>query len=269
MNGELAQIIFLVSYGNAYLSKGAAQEFDVASNSTFKYLSSLSFSRYKSDQFTDGELVAKSVAEWFAFLRYVNVSRLWNISLTWPRQDIPEYVAAGFSGGLPTAIQAVLPGGFELWVPHWQTGGPKNKPWIVEYRGMLVPGPFFSPTPQMNEVKDNLRRAVSQALEFSKRSDANLAMWSDWFSQSLEMLDSHLPKAPYHPDFLPGEGFSMDARQLMAAAAQAYVFGGMGSWNDMGFVNPITQKEYEEITISLYAAVKSAIILASNSFSVT
>ena len=69
MNGELAQIIFLVSYGNAYLSKGAAQEVDVASNSTFKYLSSLSFSRYKSDQFTDGELVAKSVAEWFAFLR--------------------------------------------------------------------------------------------------------------------------------------------------------------------------------------------------------
>ncbi len=30
----------------------------------------------------------------------------------------------------------------------------------------------------------------------------------------------------------------MDARQLMAAAAQAYVFGGMGSWNDMGFENP-------------------------------
>jgi hypothetical protein len=47
---------------------------------------------------------------------------------------------------------------------------------------------------------------------------------------------------------------------------QSYVFGGMGSWNDMGFQKPETQKEYERVSKELYEAVKFATTMASNSF---
>ena len=269
MNGELAQIIFLVSYGNAYLHNNEPLIADHSSRTTFQFVSSIDFIRYDNNQNTNGQVVARSASQWFEFLRSMHASRLWNISFKWTRKDIPEHIAVAFSGGVPSAIQVDLPSAYELWVPYWKTGGPEKKPWIIEYRGQPVPKSLIGNTLPISEAKNKLRKAVTRALELSRRSEFDAGNWTDWFSQSLEMLDSRFPKAPYHPDMLPDAGFSMDARQLMAAAAQAYVFGGMGSWNDMGFENPQTQKEYEEITLSLYDAVKNAIILASNSFSLS
>ena len=72
---------------------------------------------------------------------------------------------------------------------------------------------------------------------------------------------------PFHPDLLPDTGFSLEARQILASAAQADVFGGMGSWNDMGFEQVDTQREYKKVTKELYEAIKLDIIMASNSFS--
>ncbi|HEB65292.1 MAG TPA: hypothetical protein ENJ02_07105 [Chloroflexi bacterium] len=66
---------------------------------------------------------------------------------------------------------------------------------------------------------------------------------------------------------LPSSGFPLEARQLLAAAAQAYVFGGMSSWNDLALPNdPEIIKEYEEISTELYEAIQFAILAASNSF---
>src|SRR5512138_2750136 len=109
MNGELAQIIALVGYGNLFLSGGNV---DLSSNSTFQYVSTIKFTRYKSNQDKQGVEVASNVSDWLSFLRSLKVTRLWNIAFGWQRQDIPEYIAISFSGGVPMAIQADLPNGF-------------------------------------------------------------------------------------------------------------------------------------------------------------
>ena len=49
----------------------------------------------------------------------------------------------------------------------------------------------------------------------------------------------------------------------MAAAVSAYVFGGMGSWNDMWFEDDAAAS-YQDITRSLYQAVMFAIDAAAN-----
>lgn len=263
MNGELAQIISLVAHGNLLLHGG---EVDLSENSTFQYVSSVKFARYKSNQDKQGVEVATSVSDWLAFLRSIKTTRLWNIAFAWQRKDIPEHVAVSFSGGVPTAIQADLPNGFELWYPQWKTGGQEQKPWLVEYRSLMFPNSHALPVQKMSAVKNQLRQAVSQAEKFAKRSDVNADYWAAWFSKSLEALDSTNPEVPFHPDMLPSSGFSLEARQVLASGVQSYVFGGMGSWNDMGFEKPEVHKEYERITKELYEAVKFAIAMASNSF---
>jgi hypothetical protein len=264
MNGKLAQIITLVAHGNSYLN-GATVDF--SANSTFQYVSAVKFARYKSNQDKQGVEIASSVPDWFSFLQSIKVTRLWNIAFGWERQDLPEHITISFSGGVPEAIQADLPNSFELWYPLWKTGGQdKKKPWLVEYRSLRFPQSSVLPVPKMSMAKNRLRKAVSQAEKFAKRSDVNASNWAAWFTKSLEMLDSSAPTAPFYPDMLPASGFNLEARQVLASAVQSYVFGGMGSWNDMGFQKPEITKEYERVTKELYEAVKFAIVMASNSF---
>ncbi len=47
-------------------------------------------------------------------------------------------------------------------------------------------------------------------------------------------------------------------RHLAAMAAQARVFGGTGSWNDLAFGDPGVDAEYGEVSRCLYAAVLAA-----------
>jgi hypothetical protein len=263
MNGELAQIISLVAHGNLFLSGGSV---DLAANSTFQYDASVKFARYKSNQDQEGVEVANSVSNWLSFLRSIKATRLWNIAFEWQRQDFPEYVAAAFSDGAPNAIQADLPKGFEIWYPLHKTGGQDNKPWLVEYRSLMFPNSQAIPVRKMSMVKNRLKHAVSQAEKFANRSDVNANSWAAWFTKSLEILDSPVPTIPYHPDMLPASGFDLEARQILASAVRAYVFGGMGSWNDMLFEKPEISREYERITKDLYEAVKFALVMVSNSF---
>jgi hypothetical protein len=61
------------------------------------------------------------------------------------------------------------------------------------------------------------------------------------------------------PDFGP-----LAARQLVAAATRAWVFGGMGSWNDVWFANPALVQRYKALTPALFEAVLSAIVDGAN-----
>jgi hypothetical protein len=263
MNGELAQIIALVAHGNLFLHGGDA---DLSANSTFQYVSSVKFARYKSNQDKQGVEIANSVSSWFSFLRSIKAKRLWNIAFAWQKQDLPEHIAVSFSGGVPMAVQADLPSGFELWYPQWQTGGPDKKPWSVEYRSLMFPNSHSLHVQKISVVKNQLKQVVSQAEKFANRPDVNESNWATWFTRSLELLDSSAPTSPFHPDLLPASGFSLEARQVLASAVQSFVFGGMGSWNDIGFEKPELQREYERITKELYDAVKLATVMASNAF---
>ncbi len=263
MDGELAQLVSLVTYGNLFLT---GKDVDLSVNSTFQYVSSLKFARYKSNKETQGVQIAGSISEWLQFLHSNRVSRLWNVAFSWDRPDLPEHIAAAFAGGVPRAIQADMPDGYELWYPLWQAGGPQGKPWHVEYRGLMFSNNHVFPAPPMGLVKVNLQKSLMEAETFSRRPEVNAQNWADCFSKSLQFLDSPDPVPPYHLDLLPDTGFDLEARQVMAAAAQAYVFGGMGSWNDMGFTDMGLNEEYQRVTRELYEAVKMSIVWASNSF---
>jgi len=67
----------------------------------------------------------------------------------------------------------------------------------------------------------------------------------------------------YHKDLAPDHLLDLPAKQVLAACQAAWVFGGMGSWNDLGFEGE-QQAEYDRISTALYDLLNTAIAAAAS-----
>jgi predicted butyrate kinase (DUF1464 family) len=56
------------------------------------------------------------------------------------------------------------------------------------------------------------------------------------------------------------------ARQLVFSAGSAWVFGGMGSWNDVVFDKDEDNETYERLSEQLYTRINEAIIAGTTSY---
>ena len=82
--------------------------------------------------------------------------------------------------------------------------------------------------------------------------------------KALDTISAHgLKLHGYHRDLSPAGFLQADAVVMLDAAQSSYVFGGMGSWNDMGFAKE-TQKEYEQVSEDLFRALNEVIVAATN-----
>jgi hypothetical protein len=118
----------------------------------------------------------------------------------------------------------------------------------------------------LTECVVDLRNALENAELFARK--AYVDFWADWFVNATTQLDQMEPVPPFHPNLLPKTGYNLKSRQAMAAAVQAFVFGGMGSWNDLSFSDEELQNEYVQVTRNLYRAVMATISAATNAFDV-
>lgn len=56
-----------------------------------------------------------------------------------------------------------------------------------------------------------------------------------------------------------------EANRLLAAGAQSWLFGGMGSWNDLWLDDPSATDRLQRVTRNLYRSMLQAFIAATNS----
>lgn len=269
MNGELAQVAALVAYCEAYLQAEPdtpAPELS-PSHSTFQYIHDLAFAR-KERRFAVipiHAVVARATGAWCWDLRVRGAAhvRLWVAAAA---RDLPAHIAAAFSGGGTWGIQVELTGSLELWTPRWvarHRGHPENRIWSVTYVGQQLDAPLVQENPGPGHATAELRKALHYAREFAARTSHG--GWGDLFDEAACTLEQEAPEIPYHPDLIPSTLDAPVARRLLAAASKAWVFGGMGSWNDAYFEAPDQQREYESVTSRLYAAVLGAVAAATNS----
>ena len=278
MDGELAFAIALAAYGNAYLASAPESTPPelLGTNSTLRHVSSVAFPAgdaplesaadtiRRTDQGRFEDLRSpRGTSAWFLGLRRASASRI-QVGRLPTQLDLPEVDAAAFSGGIPWTIKVDYPSSFRLWVPRWKHEG-GEKPWRVSVTGFTIP---YVPPPQtevgLTEAAESLRTVLERALDFSIR--AKLDWFPDDFSKALALLRSQAPEIPYHPDLFPSGGYSLPARQVAASAITAYVFGGMGSFNDLGFSSLGLNTEYKSLLPTLYTAVIDALLAAANSF---
>jgi hypothetical protein len=267
MNGELAQIASLVAHAKVALeSRGAFALPDLA-HSTFRFVHSLAFERETRSLLwrRRTEEIGTSVADWFRHLTGAGVTAI-GLAVWSSHRELPDHVTAGFSGGGSWGIRTAGARGPSLWLARWtpdRREAPDRRIWSVTYRELPGRDP---PVPALTVAAAAAKLDVLLGRAERLAGAADLSPWTGFFGSAREKLHADRPGFEYHPDLLPASAYAVDARRLLAAAERAWVFGGMGSWNDVGFADRALDREYRTLTPELYSAVLLAVAASVNSF---
>ncbi len=263
MNIELAQTIALIAYGNEYLSspRRASREL-FPSHSTFQYVSDVSFQKGKTldPVLRRSEILAKNTRGWFSHLE-TNGIRYLKLDLLNLQHLPPPYATSLFTAGGAWVIQTDQG---KCWQFNWSfinQGSRQARLWKVEYweRDNI---PVINDFSDMETAYRDLENALVDAQDFSERRKFG---WEKWFGKALQLLHNPSPVLPFYADLLPPTLRNIKVRQLLAGALQAWVFGGLGSWNDMYITDHSVEQEYQQISKNLYGAVIQSVGAVTNS----
>jgi hypothetical protein len=270
MNGEIAQRVSVVCFGNADLS-GQKSTFPIG-HSTFQFCNQVHFVQVHPTGDRKKEIViAEDYPHWIEYLksRDVKILRLHHVSSGKNSKGLDDRRTAGFvSGGGRWLIEAVRDGISDIWETRWEVTDRDNKEkkiWKVTY-GEIAQNWKMGATNfvSTNEAYDALKNAIVDIKNFAMTQNVG-EYWVKTFNLALDCLKSSEPlDLVYHKDLIPKGLFEWKACQLLAAAQPAFVFGGMGSWNDMGFQGEL-RGEYERVSAVLFKDIIIAILSAVNS----
>lgn len=263
MNGDLANTIALGLHGSVWLASGTGRAPALErSNSTFGYVDVVDFASAPARG-----RKAKPVtgtAAWLKGLKKSGASRLRLVVFDKAPSAEPPQVAVAYEGGGQWALlsDGDLP---TLWVPSWTYANPHhrdNRVWNIRYTGHAVDTSVTPHWPEVTAATEALRHQLVGAADFARANE--LAYWASWFDGALAQLEAESPEIAYHPDIAPRDAISAEAHRLLAMAVQAWVFGGMGTWNDLWLDDERAQARYDEVSSSLYRAILSACVAATN-----
>jgi hypothetical protein len=145
-----------------------------------------------------------------------------------------------------------------------RTESPRPPILRVNYDRMAGKQSWFGRKPgDLEGLKEKLGRSLRRILEFARIR--KLDNFAKAFESGLSRLDAQDPyEGLFHNDIAPLGFLPLPANQLLAAAQAAWVFGGMGSWNDAMYSGN-HEKQYEAVSQELYEALNVSIVAAANS----
>jgi hypothetical protein len=192
------------------------------------------------------------------------VTRLWLTIPTPAREPLEPHVAAAFSNG---GRWGLLADGVRssVWVPGWDVGDPHasdSRIWSVRFVGSWIDGSAAPSRPPVAAAQADLTAALIDARQFAR--DQDLTSWADWFDDAIGRAEADRPEIPYHPDLAPQPPVSTAAARTLASAAKSWVFGGMGSWNDVWVSDPAANERLQEVSRTLYRTMLTAFVAATN-----
>lgn len=144
--------------------------------------------------------------------------------------------------------------------------GPPARPvWSVSYAMMDKDQPVTDIQVDIRDSYSSLERSLIAITDFADAQQ--LSDWAGVFKKASAILNSTDPARDYyHQDLLVEKHYSLIARQLLFAAGAAWVFGGMGSWNDLGFNTEEDNKKYDDVSAGLYAAIIQSVLAVANAY---
>jgi hypothetical protein len=273
MQTELDQIISLTSYGNEFIKTGQINENYYPGSTVFQDCNLVDFKDFKKSLFSlkQWEIVsAKNPYDWFKLLKKEGCFCLRLYYKSAEKNEFgPEYNLAGFVRGAGTWLIETNFGGYShYWQKRWQVthkDAPDNKIWTVNYARMVKRFPPANQQVNVEQTKSKLTKTLKELIDFCLQQD--LESWLNTFQKADKILSDSTPNTLYyHQDLLVIKNYSLTAQQLLFAAGNAWVFGGMGWWNDMGFNDKVVQENYLRLSQQLYEQLLDSIIATSNSF---
>lgn len=270
MVGTTAQMISLVSYGNEYLITGIADK-EFKHHTAFKFCRFVTFKVRTAEkiEFGTNELILGDACEWFDYLKkdgcvklrllYKNIDK---------NKKIPDYMSAGFTdGGGQWYIEAVFENKSIFWASKWilnKFGAQDNRIWEVTYTNVHTDGKTVNIQYDLDKIKAEFLEVLIDIKKFAAQTNRN--PWIDRFRSAIDVLKSNEPTSEFHMDLIIEKNYTLAARQLIAGAQKAWVFGGMGWWNDYYYEDKLEQEENVRLSKSLYSLICKTITAAINSF---
>jgi hypothetical protein len=263
VNTKIAQAISLQGFGNAFFRGMVPREMAsrmVAAHSTFKNVKGVSFVRYRGNWRVLGRSFAiHDIGEWLTILtdRGTNEIKL------------------GICAGLPAVaseyldrilcLEAKTRESVQIWRPSWRLArspGSNERIWEVDYQESSQQQTTV-PEFQVDQATRNLQGALEKIKAFAVTH--NLDAWGESFSAALASISDSDPIIPYFPDLLPETLHpTLAVRRLLSGAFTGWVFGGMGTWNDIATIDEIDKLDYQVVTNELHTAICRAILAAAN-----
>jgi hypothetical protein len=267
MTGELAQLINLITQYNS----GKTESDLYSDNSTYQYCNSLKFVCFKKKFFGGYKEVeiAHKTWEWFEYLNKENFKKLLLVYRPDNSMDSDHKLAGMVGGGGNWFIEAKNSDFSDFWQPRWEVKPNKkdedNRIWNITY-GLSNPNQkhFDHPKYDIIAQREKLKTTLSKIADFAA-SNENTSGWEKTFNNAKAALETETPNLEYHKDLIPEGSLLKENLQLLIAASKSFVFGGMGSWNDIGwFKDEELTKKYDEISAELYQVMNESIIAAVN-----
>jgi hypothetical protein len=240
MQGPIENALMMVCAGNAFL-RGADIEGFWPDALTFKFMKTCEFRVPPQVDGDDYPLVAGDPMAWFDSLKpWARGLRLhYGERPLEPGQmpGIAQRMMVGFVGGGPRwLVEVVGPENSEVWEGFDRLGDrndPQKHIWEKTYIrvGTATPDQV---SPVSLETGLAALRGVLPEIEAYAR-DEKLDGFADCFARALGALDGPAPESnDYFDSFRRYTGAGESQIRALSAVMDAWVFGGMGSWNDTG-----------------------------------
>ena len=275
MLGTLDQLISLVTYGNDYLAVGQfpnPREF-YPEGLPFRACITVDFRNLEKNEDSSEiqeEAVAYNPGHWFMLLEDEGCKKLRLHYQAHNNSALPpEYKLAGLiGGGGDWYIESIHEGYSHYWAARWEItnpGDPEGRVWSAHYGRTTDRYPISDIQTDVPTVKQHFIDTLTAIGDFAQKH--KLENWEDIFRRARMVLTA--------PDFngrhaymgsMPDQNYSEDALRLLSAVGAAWVFGGMGSWNDLGFSADEDHELYLRLSDELYNCIIQATMAAVNSF---
>jgi len=160
-------------------------------------------------------------------------------------------------------IEAVYDDRSDFWVSKWVFSNYQGGRWSVTYK-RLNSDVSNELSCSFEVIKKEFLLAIDGVKKFAVK--ANSSGWIKTFDNAVDELYQEGPAfALYNSNLVVRKNYSSEALHMIAAAAKAWVFGGMGNWSD-NYYGKELDEEHRKVTKALFYAVLKALICGVNSF---
>lgn len=178
---------------------------------------------------------------------------------------IEERMLVGMVGGGPRwLIETTGEGLSQVWEGFDRLGdrnAPDRRIWRTAYLMQAETAPQDNADRDLVGAEQDVRAALVDIEALARKMEGQ--PFAEVFAGAREALNETAATAPAF-DFLRLTDLSEAARRLLQASSQAFVFGGMGSWNDMVPEEALLAR-YNATSEALFVALQRAVIAIANS----
>jgi hypothetical protein len=212
-------------------------------------------------------MLAKNPNAWFEWLKSEKAIgvRLRCMPQNYP--SISDRFSAGFVGGGGTWMMEAVrdPDRSSGWVARWEVWdrkAPNQRIWKVAYGPAAEISSGSKPRDGLKAASSKLRAALVEIYSFAQEHEDD--GFTACFARALETIDSNGAELHgYHKDLMVAGTAPLLAAWLLDVCQSAWVFGGMGSWNDAG-VPAEDREDYDRVSDRLFTSLRETIEIAAN-----